>query len=217
MRCGRRGVVGRPGRAAGRSRRAPRPGCAARSTRPSRDREVAPVLRQPGGEEVRLVEQQARSAARAASPSGRCTCRVASSGLGRGGAGRAPGDLLEGVVEIDARAPPAPARRPASDTARRTSSSAWPTGRGAGTRSGCRSGTRGWSRDRCRGCVVRRRISARRCPALGAVRAGREQQRDVRVVGAGQPVAHEQPGVGVLDADALVVADLARRSGRTTT
>jgi hypothetical protein len=45
-------------------------------------------------------------------------------------------------------------------------------------------------------------------PGLCSVVPGGEQQRHVRVVGAGEPVAHEEPRVGVLDGDALVVADL---------
>src|SRR5690606_32782661 len=44
--------------------------------------------------------------------------------------------------------------------------------------------------------------------ALAAARAGRDEQRDVRVVRAGELVADEEAGVGVLRADALVVADL---------
>ena len=68
MRCAAAASVGRPGGAGGTSRRAPRPDCAARRRGRRATGEVAPVLRQPGGEEVRLVEQQADAAARAASP-----------------------------------------------------------------------------------------------------------------------------------------------------
>ena len=46
-------------------------------------------------------------------------------------------------------------------------------------------------------------------PARAPALAGGEQQRDIRIVRSRQAIAHEESGVGILDADALVVADLA--------
>ena len=46
-------------------------------------------------------------------------------------------------------------------------------------------------------------------PTAFAIGAGGEQERNVRIVGARQAIAHEQARVRVLDADALIVADFA--------
>ena len=57
---------------------------------------------------------------------------------------------------------------------------------------------------------MRRKYLDQPLPALQTILAGREQQRDVGVVGAGEAVTHEEPRVRVLDGDALIVPDLAR-------
>ena len=198
----------RPGRAGGRSRRAPRPGCAARrrgrrATAKSRRCCESQAERKCGSSksmrdrplEQRLLELEHLRAWR----------RRASGARRRRGA---PRDLLEGVVEVDRL-------RFLRELADQGQVRHDELGRRLGPRvAGQEPGEEAVVELEVGGEVDAAERGAAQDlgeprPALVAVRAGGEQQRDVGVVGAGEAVAHEEAGVGVLDADALVVADLA--------
>ena len=130
MRCAAGAPGCRPGRAAGRSRRAPRPGCGAtrrvrRATSKSRRCCESHAERKCGSSKSRRIGRSSSVSFRSMHvPRGverlgrRPPPWRAARSAGRRSRGRS-------------RAPPARARRPGSGTARRTSSSAWPTGRAA--------------------------------------------------------------------------------------